>query len=111
MILLSHPTGNENVRQAARAFQEADLLGEFWTCLNWNPDSVINRALPKALRDQLARRSFPQNVRPFVHTAPVRELGRLLFGMFGIDAVMQDLDRQVACSFTSREELQRSLCL
>ena len=96
MILLSHPTGNENVRQAARAFQEADLLGEFWTCLNWNPDSVINRALPKALRDQLVRRSFPQNVRPFVHTAPVRELGRLLFGMFGIDTVMQDLDRKVA---------------
>ena len=96
MILLSHPTGNENVRQAARAFQEADLLGEFWTCLNWNPDSVINRALPKSLRDQLARRSFPQNVRPFVHTAPVRELGRLLFGMFGIDTVMQDLDRKVA---------------
>ncbi len=47
MILLSHPTGNENVRQAARAFQEADLLGEFWTCLNWNPDSVINRAPAK----------------------------------------------------------------
>jgi starch synthase len=96
MILMSHPTGNENVRHAALALQEIDLLGEFWTCLSWNPDSVINQFLPESLRDQLARRSFPQSVRPFVRVAPVRELGRLLFGMFGIDAVLQDLDRKVA---------------
>ncbi len=96
MILLSHPTGNENVRQAALALQESDLLGEFWTCLNWNPNSVINRVLPKSLRNQFARRSFPQSVRPFVHTAPSRELGRLLFRMFGIDAVIRNLDRKVA---------------
>jgi glycosyltransferase involved in cell wall biosynthesis len=96
MILLSHPTGNENVRQAALALQEADLLGEFWTCLNWNPDAMLNQLLPQQLRAQLARRSFPQSVRPYLHTAPVRELGRLLFGMFGIDAVLRNLDRKVA---------------
>ena len=93
---MSHPTGNENVRQAALALQEAGLLGEFWTCLSWDPDAGMNPFLPRSLRDQLARRSFPQSVRPFVHTAPVRELGRLLFGMFGIDAVIQDLDQKVA---------------
>jgi alpha-maltose-1-phosphate synthase len=96
MILLSHPTGNENVRQAALALQEAYLLGELWTCLNWDPDAAINHFLPRRLRDQLGRRSLPKSVRSFVHTAPARELGRLLFGMFGIDAVMQDLDRKVA---------------
>ena len=96
MILISHPTGNENVRQAALALHEANLLGEFWTCLSWDPDAVINHFLPKSLRNQLARRSSPKSVRPFVRTAPVRELGRLLFGMFGIDVVLQDLDRKVA---------------
>jgi starch synthase len=96
MILISHPTGNENVRQAALALYEANLLGEFWTCLSWNPDAVINHFLPKSLRNQLARRSSPKSVRPFVRTAPVRELGRLFFGAFGIDVVLQDLDRKVA---------------
>jgi alpha-maltose-1-phosphate synthase len=96
MILLSHPTGNENVRQAALALQEADLLGEFWTCLSWNPDSSINRFLPDRLREQFARRSFPKSLRPFTRTAPLREIGRLFFGLFNIDLVLQDLDRKVA---------------
>lgn len=96
MILLSHPTGNENVRQAVLAFQEAGLLGEFWTCVNWNPDAVINRVLPPRLRVQLARRSFPASVRPFARTTPVREIARLLIGQPGIDAVLRDLDNRVA---------------
>jgi alpha-maltose-1-phosphate synthase len=96
MILLSHAVGNENVRQAALALQESDLLGEFWTCISWNPDSSINRFLPDKLCDQFARRSFPNRVRPFTHTAPLREIGRLLFGVFSIDTVLQDLDRKVA---------------
>ena len=105
MILLSHPTGNENVRQAALALQETNLLGELWTGLNWNPDAVINRFLPQRLCDQLARRSFPKSVRPFVRTAPLRESGRLLFGMFGIDAVLQDLDRKVAARLSRMRNL------
>lgn len=96
MILLSHPTGNENVRQAVLAFQEAGLLGEFWTCVNWDPDLWVNRFLPGRFRHQFARRSFPQPVRPFVRTAPLRETGRLLFGLGDIDAVLRDLDRKVA---------------
>jgi starch synthase len=104
MILLSHPTGNENVRQAALALREADLLGEFWTCINWNPDAAINQFLPKSLRDHLARRSFAQSVRPFVRTAPNREVVRLLFGLFSIDAVLQDLDRRVAARLCRAED-------
>lgn len=96
MILLSHPTGNANVRQAALAFQEAGSLGEFWTCLSWDPDAVINRVLPQRLRGQLARRSFPASVRPFVRTAPAREMARLLVGQPGIDTVLRGLDKKVA---------------
>jgi len=105
MILLSHPTGNENVRQAALALQEADLLGEFWTCLSWDPDAAINHFLPQRLRDQLGRRSVPKSVRPFMRTVPVREFGRLLFGMFGIEAVMQDLDRKVAARLSRAKNM------
>lgn len=96
MILLSHATGNENVRQAVLALQEANLLGEFWTSLSWDPDTVIDRLLPEALRNQLARRSFPESVRPFVHTMPMPEIRRLLLGRPDIDSVLQNLDRKVA---------------
>lgn len=96
MILLSHATGNENVRQAALAFQDADLLGEFWTCLSWDPESSINRFLPRRWRDQFARRAVSENVRLLVHTRPLREIARLFLGSPDVDAVIRDLDRRVA---------------
>ena len=45
MILLSHPTANQNVRQTALALAEAGLLGDFWTCINWRQGGVLDRAL------------------------------------------------------------------
>ena len=109
MILLSHPTGNENVRQAALALHEAGLLREFWTCLSWNDEAPANRFLPAKLRQQLSRRSFHPALRPLIRTAPAREMGRLLAGAIGvsafsqhetgplsIDAVFAGLDRKVA---------------
>jgi len=109
MILLSHPTGNENVRQAALAFREAGLLREFWTCISWDPDTSVNRLLPHLLRQQLSRRSFHPSLRPVTRTAPTREMGRLLVSALGlpifsehetgslsVDAVFSDLDRKVA---------------
>src|SRR5450755_1611755 len=59
MMVLSHPTGNEFVRQALTAFNEAGMLGEFWTTLSWNPDSFVNQLLPVSLRELLRRRSYP----------------------------------------------------
>jgi alpha-maltose-1-phosphate synthase len=109
MILLSHPTGNENVRQAALAFRQAELLREFWTCVSWNPDITANHLLPRSLRQQLARRSFHPSLRPVTRTVPTREMGRLLVSALGlslfsehetgplsIDAVFSNLDRKVA---------------
>jgi starch synthase len=109
MILLSHPTGNENVRQAALAFREANLLREFWTCVSWSPDASVNRLLPHPLRQQLSRRAFDPRLRAVTRTAPIREMGRLLvaglglsmfseheIGPLSIDAVFNDLDRRVA---------------
>jgi len=109
VILLSHPTANQNVRQAALAFAEDDLLAEFWTCLNWKEGSFLDKHLPARVRNELRRRSFPDKVKPFIKTFPWREAGRLLFqqmglrsltkgetGMFSMDAVYFALDRHVA---------------
>ena len=107
MILLSHPTGNEFVREALVAFDRAGMLGEFWTTISWNPEARINRLFPQSLRDLFGRRSFSQSVRSRARTVPLREVVRLVAGVagvssrhetgaFSIDAVLRALDRKVA---------------
>jgi starch synthase len=96
MILLSHPTGNEFVREAVTAFDEAGMLGEFWTTLSWNPDGAVHRFLPRSLQELFSRRSYPASVRSRTRTVPLREIGRLLAGAFSMDAVSIGLDKKVA---------------
>ena len=115
MILFSHPTGNANVRHAALGLQRAGLLGEFWTCINHQPEGKITRLLPAGLRQQLSRRSFPAELQPHLHSHPLREYGRLLSGRTGfgflsrhekgllsVDAVYRSLDKRV------RQRLRRT---
>jgi starch synthase len=119
VILLSHPTANQNVRQAALALAEADLLSEFWTCLNWKEGGFFERRLPARLRNELRRRSFPDRVKPFTRTFGWREAGRLLFqqlglrfltrperGPFSVDAVYLSLDRHVARRLQNSREFK-----
>jgi starch synthase len=76
-VLLSHPTGNQNVRNALLALVEHEVLGEFWTAIAWNPESKWGRVLPANLRQQLERRAFSEAPRDRVHCVPSRELVRL----------------------------------
>ncbi|MEP6686324.1 MAG: glycosyltransferase family 4 protein [Verrucomicrobiota bacterium] len=111
MILLSHPTANQNVRQTALAFAEAGLLEEFWTCVNWKQGSLLDRfvSFSARLQQELRRRSFPEELAPFLRTLPWREWGRQGAGqlgwrhlsqgergVFSLDAVYLSLDRRVA---------------
>jgi glycosyltransferase involved in cell wall biosynthesis len=116
MIILSHPTGNENVRQVALAFAEANLLEEFFVTLNWNPGSAFDRILPPRLRQSFRRRSFPELVRHRTRSQPTREAMRLFFGaihlplwsrhergFLSIDAISAALDRAVAAEVEKNE--------
>lgn len=109
MILLSHPTGNENVRSAARALSEAGLLCEFWTSVCWNEQHLLNRVLPRSVSRELGRRAFADIGRDQLHCYPWIELGRLAarklkvshllrheVGRFSVDAVYRSLDLRVA---------------
>ena len=109
MILLSHPTGNANVRHAALGMQRAKLLGEFWTCLNFQDNPVLRRILPGSLSGQMKRRSFPKELSPRMRSFPYREIVRLLApraglrslvrhetGPFSVDAVYHSLDRKIS---------------
>lgn len=72
MILLAHPTGNANVRNALLAFEGSDMLGGFSTTL----------AVPR-MSPVLTRRSYPI---PWskVAISPLRECARLTAARFGL---------------------------
>lgn len=76
-VLISHPTGNQNVRNALLALAERDMLAEFWTAIAWNPESAWNRFLPSGFRRQLTRRAFNEVANSRVRCVPWREVVRL----------------------------------
>ena len=109
MILLSHPTGNANLREAVRALDEAGLLAEFWTSVCWNQEHWLNRVIPCSASRKLGRRAFSHVGRDQLHCHPWVELGRLVsrqlnlssllrheVGRFSVDAVYRSLDSRVA---------------
>jgi glycosyltransferase involved in cell wall biosynthesis len=106
-VVISHPHGNANVREAALAFAEAGLLREFWTGVAWNPDGTLARLAPARLRRQFERRAVAPALRPYLRLHPWREALRLASRQLGIgslsraaalspNACHEDLDRRVA---------------
>lgn len=117
MLLLSHPTGNANVRAAARAFHATGWLRELDSCLCWDPQASVARLLPSSLAAQLARRSFADMPLTLQHSHPWREILRLLSpalpllkaherGPLSIDAVYRSFDRHVAARLNKLAGLQ-----
>jgi len=108
-VLLSHPTGNQNVRNALRSLVDHQMLAEYWTTWAWNPASRWGRFLPAAVRAQLARRTYPEapagQVRSVLSRETVRVAARftpfeklLCSGErpFSIIGVYRHFDRRVA---------------
>jgi glycosyltransferase involved in cell wall biosynthesis len=85
MIALSHPFGNQNVRQALNALNSAGLLDRFHTTLYWDSRWPINYVLPRSVRSELNRRTYPQIELCQVSLSPVREAGRLLSLKLGLN--------------------------
>ena len=105
MIVLSHPTGNANVRAVLDAFERAGLLARFVTTLGWSTTSYPH--LADNIRGKLRRNYALPADRIDIH--PLRETVRLLAGSFGlkwlyddesrwasIDQVYQSIDRETA---------------
>jgi glycosyltransferase involved in cell wall biosynthesis len=105
MFILSHPTGNAFVREAALALAEAGLLEEFHTTLAF---------FGNGWRGELRRRVYPDALRKFTRRHPWREAARLVAGRLGVDslirhetgwasvdAVYRSLDREVAKAVSS----------
>jgi len=120
VILLSHPTGNRNVRALLTGLAQAGKLASFQTTLAVQQANRWYFSLvPQALKQQLLRRSYdlPEAT---IALRPLRELVRLMApklranflvtyesGWASVDSVYQDLDRHVANQLKSQFNLQR----
>jgi glycosyltransferase involved in cell wall biosynthesis len=107
-VILSHPTGNRNVRAVITGLANADMLAGFNTTLLADPNALWITLLPHNIRTEWLRRSFPVS-KTKIHTRPMLELARMTMPKLGynncikhetgwasIDAVYQDLDRNTA---------------
>jgi alpha-maltose-1-phosphate synthase len=116
-VLLVHPTGNSNVRQALLALNEAGALAGFHTTIAWKPESVFASLIPSGMRAELDRRSYPEIPAKLLHAHTWREVIRLVAerngwqslvrhgsGPFRLDAVCESLDRSVAAGLARPEQ-------
>ena len=107
-ILLSHPTGNQNLRAVISSFKEAGILSAYSTTLAFDPDSSLLKILPAQLRREATRRTYPLTS-DLIHTRPALELCRNILprlgfksavkhetGFASVDKVYQDLDKATA---------------
>src|SRR4051812_16027225 len=106
-LILSHPTGNANVRAAAYGLAKENLLFEFHTSIAVFAGGVLNRIGGFGPFSELRRRQFDSILKPITRTWPNFEVGRLAAtkiglhaltrhekGKFCIDAVYRNLDKQ-----------------
>jgi glycosyltransferase involved in cell wall biosynthesis len=112
-VMLTHPTGNENVRALLRALEQEGMLHGFHTALAVKPESFYLRLLPASLRKELQKRVFPVNYAG-IHTRPLLELWRYLMprmglphlvkhetGLLSIDRVSRNLDLAAAAKLST----------
>jgi len=108
-MIVSHPTGNQNVRNAALAFHRANFLERFYTTVAWQGDSRLEKLLPRSILATLRRREYGMLPKEKISTYPKIEACRLLAIILGInaltrhetglcciDAVYHNLDNHVA---------------
>ncbi len=110
-ILLSHPTGNSNVRAVATKLAEKNNLYRFYTSIAVFPDSYWNKLSAFSTFKELKRRSFSATLKKYTQTSSMNEICRVVFsklgikklvaaevGFFCIEKVYYNLDRKVANS-------------
>jgi glycosyltransferase involved in cell wall biosynthesis len=104
-IVMSHPTGNSNVRAVILALHTAGMLEEFNTTLAINPNSAWLNLVPKAMSEQLRRRSFPLSSSKLVQY-PGLESARLLLPKLGLQKLVSE-----EISWASIDSVYRNLDL
>lgn len=108
-ILLSHPTGNANVRAAALGCKNAGILGRFYTTMATFKGTIADKLSRVGPLSELNRRRFDDGLHAITVMWPWQEIGRILAskfklsglvkheqGIFSVDAVYAGLDKRIA---------------
>ena len=117
-IVVSHPTGNANLRAALSGFEQQNILAAFYTCIATQNNSIFDFLSKFPGMSEFKRRSFAENLSPFIHTFPFHELMRMLsmkagfntlvqheIGRFSIDSIYKKLDIHVAKAIKNGKKL------
>lgn len=115
MFLISHPTGNANVRAVLQTIDENYWLHTYYTTLGLAKNDKILHYLPAALKRQMVRRAYDISTDRIVRF-PYREIVRQVAsklnfeklmahetGWASVDAVYSHLDRMVAQAILKEE--------
>ena len=108
-LIIIHPFGNSNVREALLGFVKVNLIYKFYTCIATFPDSLLDKISYIGPLKELKRRNFSPELKSYTHMVPFKEVGRQLAikgnlkfltkhesGFFSVDKVYQKLDAIVA---------------
>jgi starch synthase len=88
-VLLSHPSGNANVRQTLDGLCEADLLGEYVTFFMTARGNIFDRLAKLPGGSEFERRRFPDFMAGKCAQKPWPELLRLVGQKLGIRSLVQ----------------------
>lgn len=88
-VILSHPTGNANVRSAVGALLKFGLLGRFYTSVACFSSSFFYRITKWPLFREFRRRAYNDLLKPYTVTYPLMELGRMLCAKFGLKSLVK----------------------
>jgi len=115
-LIVSHLTGNANVKSALRGLADQNLLAEFYVSMGVFPGSLLDNIGGLKPFAEIKRRRFDPVLKPFIKSWPWFELGRLSAtkmgfsklvgpeGLFYIDSVCKNLDRHVASHLGSAKK-------
>lgn len=88
-VLLSHPTGNANVRSVLRGLVKAGMLDSFCTSIACFPNSILELLGNISFFNEVKRRKFDSEIRPYTHSFPAKELGRIISSKLNIGSLIK----------------------
>ena len=95
-IIISHPTGNQNVRNAIKSFQERNNLYCFITSLSFTISKKFLIFFPKFIKEHLNRRSYKNYTKKIITTSVFFEIMRLtIFNFFKIKTAIDKLYKKI----------------
>jgi glycosyltransferase involved in cell wall biosynthesis len=116
-IILSHPTGNANLRAVADGLVAVHELEAFYTTIAAIPKSFLWKLSKIGPLAELRRREYDTSLAPYLKLFPQYEIGRMIAnkagfkkwnahekGVFSVDNVYRTLDQHVAKGLKSAKQ-------